>query len=309
MRRMNSSYPTERRDEIARGHAAEPAIAPWRTPTVDVAIDHRFSRRLSQPGHTPDGDKAGTRLLTKHITLAGVASGCEEVRCRCQIKAKCASHWRRIAIYHVEPLLREDLLSAPQSDAPSPTPRSPLRFAVLARELPFLVMLLLGLAGIAYTTFAQETSAVYWEILVPIFAALCIVTGWYRAYNKREHWRLLWTQILHWGAFLAAMQLMFLPGVQRVVNASANGLTILILLALGTFVAGVHAETWQISLVGIVLALGVPAIALVEQSALLVLLAILALIALAWGLRYGVQHLRAKFASPSVPRTPPREPT
>jgi len=200
-------------------------------------------------------------------------------------------------------------LSAPQSDAPSPAPRPPLRFAVLGRELPFLVMLLLSFAGIAYTTFAQQSSALYWEILVPIFAVICIVTGWHPAYNRREHWRLLWTQILHWGAFLAAMQLMFMPGVQRVMNTGANGLSVLILLALGTFVAGVHARAWQISIVGIVLALGVPAIAWVEQSALLVLLAILALIALALGLWFVVHRLRAKFISSSAPQTPPREQT
>jgi hypothetical protein len=199
-------------------------------------------------------------------------------------------------------------LSASQFDAPSPTP-PPVRFAILGRELPFLVMLLLSFAGIAYTTFAQRAAASYWEILVPIFAAACIVTGWHHAYDKREHWRLLWTQILHWGAFLVAMQLMFLPGVQRIMNSGANGLTALILLALGTFVAGVHAGTWQISLVGIVLALGVPAIAWVEQSALLVLVAVLALMALALGVWLAIRHLRAKFTSPSVPQTPPRRQT
>jgi hypothetical protein len=198
-------------------------------------------------------------------------------------------------------------LSAPQSDAPLPAPRTPLRFAILGRELPFLAMLVLSFAGIAYTTFAQRSSALYWEILVPIFAVICIVTGWYPAYDERKHWRLLWTQILHWGAFLAAMQLMFMPGVQRTMNTSANGLSLLILLALGTFVAGVHAGSWQISVVGIVLALGVPAIAWVEQSALLVLIAVLVLMAVVVGVWLVVHHLRAKFTSPSVPQRPPRE--
>jgi hypothetical protein len=196
-------------------------------------------------------------------------------------------------------------LSAPQSDAPSPAPL--FRFGILGRELPFLLMLLLSFAGIAYTTFAQESSVFYWKILVPIFAAICIVTGWHPAYDKREHWRLLWTQLLHWGAFLAAMQLMFMTGVQRVMNTTASGLSVLILLALGTFVAGVHAGTWQISAVGIVLALGVPAIAWVQQSALLVAVAILALTALVVGLWFVVHHRRAKFASPPVPPAPPRE--
>ena len=63
----------------------------------------------------------------------------------------------------------------------------------------------------------------------------------------------------------------------------------------------------QIGVVGIVLALGVPAIAWIQQSALLVVVALLALAALAVGLWYVVHHQRAKFASPPVPSALPRE--
>jgi hypothetical protein len=198
-------------------------------------------------------------------------------------------------------------LSALQSDASSPAPRTPHRFGIFVRELPFVLMLLLSFAGIAYTTFAQQSSVLYWQILVPIFAAMCIVTGWSPAYDKRERWRLVWTQLLHWGAFLAAMELMFLPGVQRMMNPGANGLSALILLALGSFVAGVHAGSWKIGVVGIVLALGVPAIAWIQQSALLVVVALLALAALAVGLWYVVHHQRARLASPPMPSTLPPE--
>jgi hypothetical protein len=41
----------------------------------------------------------------------------------------------------------------------------------------------------------------------------------------------------------------------------------LTVLALGTFTAGIHIASWCICLVGVVLALGVPAIAWLEQSA------------------------------------------
>lgn len=194
-------------------------------------------------------------------------------------------------------------MSSSPSDSPAPAHGSGSRWGGFSRELPFLVMLLLSFAGIAYTTFAPQSSALYWEILVPIFAAGCIATGWPRAHATREHWRLLWTQILHWGAFLGAMQLMFLPGVQRLMNAGAHGLSVLILLALGTFVAGVHAQSWQIGLVGLVLALGVSAVVWIEQSALLILVAIAALVALALGLRFVVVRLRATLAS--SPAAPP----
>jgi hypothetical protein len=45
-----------------------------------------------------------------------------------------------------------------------------------------------------------------------------------------------------------------------------------LLLALGTFVAGVHIQAWEVCGLGAVMALSVPAIAWVEQSALILLL-------------------------------------
>ena len=71
---------------------------------------------------------------------------------------------------------------------------------------------------------------------------------------------------------LAAMRLMFVADVGRMMNADASALAALTILALGTFTAGVHIMAWRICLIGGLLALGVPAIAWLEQSALLLLL-------------------------------------
>ncbi len=49
----------------------------------------------------------------------------------------------------------------------------------------------------------------------------------------------MWTQALHWLAVLVAMNIMLFSGVQQVLPALATGLVLLILLALGTFLAGV----------------------------------------------------------------------
>ena len=51
--------------------------------------------------------------------------------------------------------------------------------------------------------------------------------------------------------------------------------------ALGTFVAGVHLLSWEICVLGLVMALGVPAIAWIEQSALLLVLAAVVLVLIA----------------------------
>jgi len=159
----------------------------------------------------------------------------------------------------------------------APERRTP-GFRSWLKELPYGVVLVLTLAGVAYTSFTKRPTTSYWEFLVPVTAALCIWSGWRSARDKKEEFRLIWTQVAHWFAFFAAMNLLLLPSVQNMVNADATGLAILLLLALGTFVAGVHIPAWEVCILGIVMALFVPAIAWIEEAALIVLLALIVLI-------------------------------
>jgi hypothetical protein len=148
----------------------------------------------------------------------------------------------------------------------------------LLRDLPYAAMLVLAVGGIVLTSFRGPTTYLYWMALAPIYALIVVISGWGRLETGAERMRLVVTQALHWAAFLGAMWLMFLPEVRGVVNDNATGLTLLILLALGTFVAGVHAAVWRIGAVGVFLALSVPAVAWVQESAMLLLVGLLLLI-------------------------------
>ena len=146
------------------------------------------------------------------------------------------------------------------------------------RDLPYGVVLVLTLIGVAYTSFSKHPIIAYWEVLVPVTGIVCVGTGWRHTHDKQARLRLIWTQALHWLAFLVAMNLLLLPNVQNMLNSDATGLAILLLLALGTFVAGVHILAWQVCLLGLVMAFCVPAIAWIEESALIVLLGAIVLV-------------------------------
>ena len=141
------------------------------------------------------------------------------------------------------------------------------------KELPFSLLLILTIIGVAYTTVVKQPIIVYWELLAPVIALVCVCAGWPNANDKNARLRLIGTQALHWIAFLLVMNMMLLPSVQKILNASATGLSILTLLALGTFTAGVHVLSWQVCLLGLIMALCVPAAAWIEVSALIVVLA------------------------------------
>src|SRR5262245_523417 len=143
---------------------------------------------------------------------------------------------------------------------------------VWLRELPYAIILVLTLVGVAYTSITRRPTIAYWEFLVPVTAAVCIWSGWHSAHDHKAKIRLIWAQAVHWLAFFAAMNLLLLPNVQNMLNADATGLAILLLLALGTIVAGVHIPEWKICLLGLVMALFVPAIAWIEEAALIVFL-------------------------------------
>jgi hypothetical protein len=174
------------------------------------------------------------------------------------------------------------------SDLPSPehgpnSPNGPNSWQVkfrrlLTREWPYLVMLVLALFGVAYTSVTRRPITLYWFALAPFIGVICVMTRWSVVKDRDARLHLVWTQVLHWGAVLAAMNLLYVADVGQMMSTDARALYVLTLLALGTFTAGVHIGSWRFCLVGVILALGVPAIAWLEQSALLLLLAIVVVV-------------------------------
>ncbi|WP_363347821.1 hypothetical protein [Methylocystis echinoides] len=157
-------------------------------------------------------------------------------------------------------------------------PAEVLFLDVLKIDLPYIIMLSMALFGIGLVTFTGQPIGMYWELLTLVYCVLCIYVGWRHAPTRPERVKLVWTQVLHWAAFLAAMWLIYTPTMRALVDVNATGLNLMVLLALGTFVAGVHAEAWQICVVGLILALFVPAIAIVQRSSLFIIVALLGVI-------------------------------
>jgi len=146
------------------------------------------------------------------------------------------------------------------------------RVSLWIRELPYGAVLILTLLGVAYTTYSKRPVVIYWELLAPLIGLVCVGAGWGSAKDKDARLQLIWTQALHWLAFLVVMNVMLLPSVQRILSVSATGLAILTLLALGTFTAGVNVRSIPVCLLGLLMALCVPAIAWLEASVLIVVL-------------------------------------
>ena len=150
----------------------------------------------------------------------------------------------------------------------------------LRRKLPYVAVLALAIAGVAYTNISHRPISGFWEVLAIAIGIVCVVTEWPGVENRKARFRLVWTQALHWTTFLVMMNIMLLSGVQSMLPAPASSLVLLMLLALGTFLAGINLLSVPICFLGLAMALSVPAIAWLKQSALFLLLATILLIGL-----------------------------
>jgi hypothetical protein len=152
----------------------------------------------------------------------------------------------------------------------APAPRGGAK-AWLLQRVPYFIVLILAVLGVAYTSMSGQPLNGYWEFLAIVIGLACIVTGWRQTSDPEARKQVVITQSLHWLAFLIAMSILLLPSVNTFLNGPATGLALMLLLALGTFVAGVHVSA-EIAVLGVLLALTVPAMAWLKKSALLLVL-------------------------------------
>jgi hypothetical protein len=150
----------------------------------------------------------------------------------------------------------------------------------LWQQLPYIVALVLAIAGVAYTNASHQPLVRYWEFLALAIGVVCVINKWPEIDGKEARWRLIWTQALHWVAVLVTMNIMLVSGVQTLLPTPATSLVLLILLALGTFLAGISLLSLQIGFLGLAMGLAVPAISWLQQSIIFFLLGAALLIGL-----------------------------
>ena len=173
--------------------------------------------------------------------------------------------------------LEDDLHDGQELEAESvasPRRRSALR-SWLLHDSPYITMLLLALAGVIL-----RLPSSYWLLLSPLFGVICVVAGWRKFESGEARRQMVYALAMDWLALIVAIYVLTNTGVEAVLNANASSLALMTLLGLGTFVAGVQARVWRIGAVGAILLLAVPAMGWVDQSALFLVAATMALIAI-----------------------------
>jgi hypothetical protein len=162
-----------------------------------------------------------------------------------------------------------------------PIPDHFFSMSTLLRNLPYIAALALAIFGVAYSNFSGHPINGYWEFLAIAMALVCIFTAWPGAPDRQTRFKLVWTQAAHWVTILVGMNLVLLPGFQQTVPVQAAGLVLILLLGIGTFLAGINLMSLRICFLGAAMALSIPAMTWLKQASLLLVLAGVAIAGLA----------------------------
>ena len=114
-------------------------------------------------------------------------------------------------------------INAPSStDASVEAPKHARKEDLLLRTLPYLVVLALTIAGVAFTSITRTPLIRYWELLAVATAIICVTTGW-PDHDKEGRFELVWKQAAHWTAIIVAMRIVLLPDIQTMYTGPATG--------------------------------------------------------------------------------------
>lgn len=150
-------------------------------------------------------------------------------------------------------------------------PRAPTR-AWSATAVVAVLMVALGLLGVGLTTANRSLALRFWMWLVPVYGLLCVGTAWWRSREDTAFGiAVVVRQVAHWLAIGGAMALDLYVSATGEQSGMAAGLDALLLLATGSFLAGVHFEP-LFMVVGALLAVTLVCIVKADQYLWLVFL-------------------------------------
>jgi hypothetical protein len=158
----------------------------------------------------------------------------------------------------------------------------------LLRESPHIAMLALAIIGVSF-----PVPVTYWLVITPVFAVISIASGWRHFGTAQDHVRMVALQFLSWSALVLAIYALYNDGSEGVLNSNALSLAMITILALGTFLAGLHAHSWRTCVVGIILFVAVPMLGWMDQWSILLLIASVAIVGIAAGTWFLIDRRRS----------------
>lgn len=127
--------------------------------------------------------------------------------------------------------------------------RGPGFFYYLIQAVPFVALYAIAVVLVAMTEADAKGAMDAWLKFIPLVAGVSVVLGWGNV-RGGAYFGYLIRQALHWGGLAAIVYyLLYLPEIQQFIPNAITGFTVLCLLGLTAYLAGVHTD-WRMMIFG-----------------------------------------------------------
>lgn len=140
----------------------------------------------------------------------------------------------------------------------------------LLHNLPYVVLYVVALGLVAMTSHNAAGTSTYWQLFILLVALVSIAGGWRFAGEPcTPHWQYILRQVLHWGALVLVIRLLYAHNVQDFLNAEQDGFVTIYVLGLAAILSGIYLD-WKMALFGLFLLLSGVAMAWIDDNAMLI---------------------------------------
>jgi hypothetical protein len=142
----------------------------------------------------------------------------------------------------------------------------------LLYQVPYLVLYVAALGLVAMTAHDAADTSGYWQMFIPLVALVSILGGWrFAGGDSRSRWIYIGKQVLHWGAVVLVIRLLYSHNVHDFLNDEQDGFVIIYILGLSALLSGIYLD-WKMALFGGFLLFSAAAFAWLSDNALLMTL-------------------------------------
>ena len=144
----------------------------------------------------------------------------------------------------------------------------------LIYQLPYVVLYVAALGLVAMTAHNAAEMSTYWQMFIPLVALVSILGGWrWAGTSGGERWTYILRQVLHWGALILTIRLLYAHAVQDFLNDEQDAFVTIYVIGLAAVLSGIYLD-WKMALFGLFLLLSGVAIAWLQDNWMLLALVI-----------------------------------
>ncbi len=141
---------------------------------------------------------------------------------------------------------------------------------ILLYHVPYAILYLVALGLVAMTSHDAAGTSTYWQVFIGLVALVSIIGGWrFGGTSNDSRWTYLLKQVLHWGALVLVIQLLYTHNLQAFLNDEQDGFVTIYVLGLTAILSGIYLD-WRMALFGAFLLLSGFGMAWIDDNAMAV---------------------------------------